>query len=238
MASYLIADLHLSAQRPDLVRAFCCFCQQISDDAQALYILGDFFEAWIGDDYYDQTIEQVSLALQALKQQGCALYFIHGNRDFLLGDDFAQAAGLKILASDEVYHIENLSVILAHGDEYCWDDSDYQKFRKLVRNPWVQGAYRALPLRWRLTIANKARDRSKTDNQRKSQAIMDVSAHAIDDAFQRHGSQAKLMIHGHTHRPNIHRDKDSTRVVLGDWGASLWYVRIADHDWQLVEQAL
>lgn len=249
MASYLIADLHLSTQRPDLIRAFCHFCEQIAGDATALYILGDFFEAWIGDDYQDSAIEEINHALIALRQQDCQLFFMHGNRDFLVGQTYAKQVGIQILASDQVYHIENRPVILAHGDEYCWDDHDYQKFRRLVRNPIIQFAYRAMPLRVRLSIANKARQKSKAGNAHKSSQIMDVSASAITDAFDRHNSPAKhtagnakidLMIHGHTHRPNTHANEgaNTTRLVLGDWGDSLWFVKLTEADWQLVHQPI
>lgn len=243
MASYLIADLHLSTQRPDLIRAFCHFCQQISADANALYILGDFFEAWIGDDYQDSATEQVNKALSTLHQQGCQLYFMHGNRDFLVGQTFANKVGMQILESDQVYQIENREVILAHGDEYCWDDIDYQKFRRIVRSPLIQFAYTALPLSVRLKIANKARQKSKQGHSHKSSEIMDVAPRAITDAFKRHRSTTQeidLMIHGHTHRPRVH-DADASRavrVVLGDWGDSLWFVKITQDNWQLVDQPI
>lgn len=241
MASYLIADLHLSAQRPDLVRAFCHFSQQISADAKALYILGDLFEVWIGDDHQDATILEINQALRHLAQTGCKLYFIHGNRDFLVGKQYTNQVGLTILNSDRVYQIDNIQVILAHGDEYCWDDLDYQKFRKIVRNPVIQWLYKALPLATRQAIANKARRQSTAGQRKKSLQIMDVTPAAITDAFHRHSDIAKhpiqLMIHGHTHRPKIHK-ADHTRVVLGDWGKALWYVRIEGSNWELIEQQI
>ncbi|WP_158583913.1 UDP-2,3-diacylglucosamine diphosphatase [Salinibius halmophilus] len=243
MASYLIADLHLSAQRPDLVRAFCQFCQQISLDAQALYILGDLFEAWIGDDYQDAAIVEINQSLLKLKNAGCQLYFIHGNRDFLVGEQYANQVGITILNSDQVYPIEDIQAILAHGDEYCWDDTSYQRFRKVVRNPAVQWLYNALPLATRQAIANKARRQSKAGQANKSMQIMDVTPAAITDAFARHNHSSKaghpinLMIHGHTHRPNVHT-AENTRIVLGDWGKSLWYVCVTGSNWELVEQPI
>ncbi|AHG21501.1 UDP-2,3-diacylglucosamine hydrolase [Chania multitudinisentens RB-25] len=219
MNTLFIADLHLCAQEPAITAGFLRFLQREAVHADALYILGDLFEAWIGDDDPEPLHAEIAAALKMLQQAGTPCYFIHGNRDFLLGKRFAQASGMVLLPEQQVIERYGRKILIMHGDTLCTDDQAYQEFRRKVHNTWLQKLFLALPLRWRLKIAATMRARSQHTNQYKSEAIMDVNPQAVEQAMLRHHVQ--WLIHGHTHRPAVHQltlnDTTAHRVVLGAW---------------------
>ncbi|ANI28391.1 UDP-2,3-diacylglucosamine hydrolase [Yersinia entomophaga] len=219
MRTLFIADLHLSVQEPAITAGFLRFLQREAIHANALYILGDLFEAWIGDDDPLPLYRQVASALKDLHHRGIPCYFIHGNRDFLVGKRFAAESGMMLLPEEQTLELYGRKILILHGDTLCTDDADYQHFRRRVHNPIIQWLFLSLPLSWRLRIAASMRKNSQQNNKDKSEAIMDVNNAAVIDAFQRNG--VEWMIHGHTHRPAIHplklADKTVHRAVLGAW---------------------
>ncbi|MFC0226874.1 UDP-2,3-diacylglucosamine diphosphatase [Serratia aquatilis] len=219
MNTLFIADLHLCEQEPAITAGFLRFLQREAVHADALYILGDLFEAWIGDDDPAPLHGEIAAALQALQNAGVPCYFIHGNRDFLLGKRFAAISGLTLLPEEQVVELYGRRMLIMHGDTLCTDDQAYQEFRQKVHNTWIQRVFLALPLRWRLKIAAKMRERSQQTNRYKSAAIMDVNPEAVEQALLRH--DVHWLIHGHTHRPAVHKlalsRGEAHRAVLGAW---------------------
>lgn len=211
-----IADLHLCQEEPAITAGFLHFLQREAPHCDALYILGDLFEAWIGDDDPNPLHQQVASALRALP---VPVYFIHGNRDFLVGRRFARASGMTLLPEEQVLTLYGHRLLIMHGDTLCTDDAGYLRFRAKVHNPWIQRLFLALPLWVRKRIAARMRADSKQANQHKSQSIMDVNQDAVVTTMQRH--QVPLLIHGHTHRPAIHtlplQGETAQRAVLGAW---------------------
>jgi len=219
---WIAADLHLSAHTPDTCRAFLQFLDAASTRADAVFLCGDIFDAWIGDDQINQdpTPWLVSI-IQTLQRTAARipLWLMQGNRDFLLGSAFAHTVGAQLLPDPVILHTDAGPVLLSHGDQYCTDDRAYQRLRRIVRNPVVQRLYLALPLHTRRRIATWLRHRSQAAQREKRDAIMDVNANAIVQALRVSG--VSCMIHGHTHRPATHAlDVDGRRcqrVVLSDW---------------------
>ncbi|MEG3128615.1 UDP-2,3-diacylglucosamine diphosphatase [Pantoea cypripedii] len=211
-----IADLHLCQDEPAITAGFLHFLQREAHQCDALYILGDLFEAWIGDDDPNPLHQQIAAALKALP---VPKYFIHGNRDFLLGQRFAAACGMTLLPEEQVLTLYGQRLLIMHGDTLCTDDEGYQRFRAKVHQRWLQKLFLALPLRLRMRIAARMRANSKQANQHKSLSIMDVNQQAVIEAMTR--QQVRLLIHGHTHRPAIHefvlQAENAQRVVLGAW---------------------
>ncbi|PJG85947.1 UDP-2,3-diacylglucosamine diphosphatase [Conservatibacter flavescens] len=231
--TYFIADLHLSDNQPHLTQLFIDFMQQQAPNGQALYILGDLFDFWIGDDESSPLIEQVKTQIRQLTQQGIPCYFIHGNRDFLLGNAFAKACGLQLLPDYHIIDLYGTPTLLCHGDTLCTDDIAYQRYRQKVHQKWRQWFFLHLPLKVRLKIAEKIRHKSKTDKQYKSPKIMDVNAHAVQEAFTHFHVQQ--MIHGHTHRQNIHQiPPHFQRIVLGDWGETASILAVTEDSIQFL----
>lgn len=217
MVTYFIADLHLSDERPDIVEAFSQFLHTDAYQAEAVYILGDLFEVWVGDDIHSETSDRVARELSALTSAGIPCYFIAGNRDFLLGKRYFDACGVKELADETIIDLYGQRTMLLHGDIMCTRDEAYQKFRRRVHNRLIQWLFLHLPKKTRQHIAAKMRKHSQSENQSKDTAIMDVTPEEVTQRFQSY--QLTQMIHGHTHRPNIHypfRDQ-RVRIVLGDW---------------------
>jgi UDP-2,3-diacylglucosamine hydrolase len=217
--TYFISDLHLSAERPDITQCLLEFLQQKAPGADALYVLGDLFEMWIGDDDVNAFTTRVSSAFRELADLGVAIYFIHGNRDFLIRSRFAQRSGIKLLPEHCVIDLYNTPTLIMHGDELCTRDVEYQKFRKKARGWWWPRLMLSLPLSTRRKIAEKGRQTSQANQQKLSQDIMDVTESEVSKVMIEHN--VTRLIHGHTHRPAIHEidvaGKTSQRIVLGDW---------------------
>ena len=218
--SLFISDLHLTAERPATNARFFHFLEDTAARAEALYILGDFFEAWVGDDALTSPLySAVAAALKALAERGVRVYVMHGNRDFLLGEDFCRASGAALLSEPHVADLYGQSTLLMHGDALCTDDVDYQHFRRMVRDPAWQAAFLRRPLAEREAMARALRNRSEQIKGDKQPEIMDVNAGAVEAAFRRHGT--KRLIHGHTHRPARHGvcvdGVACERWVLPDW---------------------
>lgn len=211
------------------------FLDNETTGADALYILGDLFEFWLGDDVPSTCSMEVAAAMSRLVDKGLPCYFIHGNRDFLLQDAYAYSAGLTLLPEEHVIDLYGERVLLMHGDSLCTDDLPYQQFRTMVRNPAWQQEFLARPPQERLQIALQARDASAEHKGNVEMAIMDVNATEVDSAFERHDVQK--MIHGHTHRPAIHDlavgDKTAQRIVLGDWYTQSSVLRVTPERYEL-----
>jgi UDP-2,3-diacylglucosamine hydrolase len=219
MATLFISDLHLDPELPDITSQALAFLDSETRDADALYILGDLFDAWVGDDDPEPEKRRVVAALRRLTDTGLPCYFMHGNRDFLVGEGFAEASGCTLLADPTIVELHGTRVLLMHGDTLCTDDHEYQAFRKMVRNPDWQHTILARPLAERLALARQLRDTSAASMAGKPQEIMDVNQDAVVAAMREHGIYT--LLHGHTHRPAIHRfetdGRDAVRIVLGDW---------------------
>ena len=213
----VIADLHLEADRPDITQCFFDFLSQLtqhSADYEALYILGDLFEVWFGDDNPSPFNQEVAEKLKHTSES-LPIYFIHGNRDFLLGKQYAKRSGMILLPEHHQIRAFGKSILLMHGDQLCLDDVDYQKFRRTSRKWWWQTLMLSLPLSFRMNKARKIREKSKDSKMQKSADIMDVAEYEVTRVIAEH--QCDWLIHGHTHRPNIHQYDDKQRIVVGDW---------------------
>jgi UDP-2,3-diacylglucosamine hydrolase len=229
MTTLFISDLHLDPSRPHITRLFVEFVETEASKANALYILGDLFEAWIGDDVPGEVGDTVASALAALHARGAPSFFIHGNRDFLLGDAYARHAHLTLLPDPSLVHIEGQDVLLMHGDVLCTDDAPYQKFRDETRTPHWQRSFLSRPIEERRRFAEQARAESNRYTRLVGDAITDVNADAVRRSFERHAT--RRIVHGHTHRPFVHRldaaNGTLERIVLGDWYEQGSVLRIA-----------
>lgn len=212
-----ISDLHLQAGLPHTTQAFHDFLTQQASRVGRLYLLGDIFEYWAGDDDLDTPYHRAIVdALRRVSDSGVQVFWIAGNRDFLAGSAFAAAAGLTMLDDPHVIHLAGRAITLAHGDAQCTDDTAYMAFRTQVRQPAWQRQFLAMPLTQRKTIIENLRRSSKDAVREKSCDIMDVNANAIRNLYHSTGTQ--ILIHGHTHRPALHVDEDGRlRYVLPDW---------------------
>lgn len=219
MNTLFISDLHLDAERPDGIARFVRFIERETPTTKALYILGDLFEAWIGDDVTDAEFKPVIGALADLKRRGIPCFFMHGNRDFLIGKRFATATGCRLLDDYEVIEVAGERVLLTHGDLLCTDDKPYMALRALVREPEWQRDFLAKPIDERRAFADDLRDKSRAAVAEKPPEIMDVNQQTVESVMRDHG--VDLLLHGHTHRPGIHRftldGSKATRIVLGAW---------------------
>ena len=226
MSTLFISDLHLTEERPEANERFIEFVEETARRAEALYILGDFFEYWIGDDDLEQPFNAVIAALLAsLTRGGVRLYFMHGNRDFLVGDRFCAATGASLLPDPVVHEIQGVHTLLVHGDTLCTDDVEYQAWRRKARDPAFQADFLAKPLAERRRLILLMREKSKEVVQGKPAEIMDVNAQAVIEALRRHG--VRRLIHGHTHRPGRHPvGSDGERWVLPDWYGRGGYLEI------------
>ena len=235
--TYFIADLHLAQNRPDITACFLAFLKNEAPKAQVLYILGDLFEYWIGDDDDSLFILDISQAIKALSALGCKIYFIHGNRDFLLGKRFAKQSGMQLLPEVTLIDLYGKPVIIMHGDTLCTRDVSYQAFRKKSRSWWWQTMIKSLPLFVRRKIANNYRDQSATATAMKSQDIMDVTPSEVVQCLEQYQSQ--ILIHGHTHRPAIHEiiaNKNAAkRIVLGDWYEQGAWLKVTPDTMELMD---
>ena len=227
MIDLFISDLHLDEQRPDCVDCLESFLAVDARRADRLFILGDLFEAWIGDDVETTLTNRVAAALKVCADSGTAIYFVAGNRDFLLGQAYAARAGMTVLTEPvQVQHGE-LDITLLHGDVLCTDDVEYQHFRARVRNPAWQSQFLSQSVADRIKFAREARQASEQHTDSTAAEIMDVNLDTVREYMLSH--QTDFIIHGHTHRPDIHQFElnhfSATRIVLGDWydqGSVLW----------------
>tara|TARA_B100000214_G_scaffold349390_1_gene302227 strand:- start:820 stop:1569 length:750 start_codon:yes stop_codon:yes gene_type:complete len=228
-----ISDLHLSENLPSITEGFFKFLKTASQEFSHLYILGDLFEVWIGDDNNSELALKVMQKINRATRNGLEVFFMHGNRDFLCGQDFAKKSNLKILPDPFFMNFFNLKIALSHGDDFCTNDHKYIKFKEEVRSQKWQKNFLQKSLDERLRIASNMRDASQNDNNHKDASIMDVTPSAVDRFFAKH--KVDLLIHGHTHRPYVHQNNLGTRVVLGDWDETGWCLMIDDKKKELSE---
>jgi len=228
VSTLFIADLHLSEERPHIIRLFRDFLKGEARQADALYILGDLFEAWLGDDAVPPGMVDVLHDINHLTKRGVPVYVMVGNRDFLLGAGFETLTGCTLLPDPSIVNLYGTDTLLMHGDTLCTDDIEYQTIRKQIRSPQWQQAILAKSIEERVQIAREARTESRTRTREKSDDIMDVNVQAVENAFHTH--KVTRLIHGHTHRPAVHEstvnDKTITRIVLGDWYNTASVLRI------------
>lgn len=219
MSTLFISDLHLSGERENITELFIQFLDQRASVADALYILGDLFEVWPGDDMIQPDYQQSISKMKQLSDNGIPLYVMQGNRDFLMAEQFAAVSGATLIEDPTVIDLYGTQTLLMHGDTLCSDDVDYQKFRKMVRDPLWKADFFAKPNEERLAMTSKYRKISKTETARKTMEIMDVNQQTVEQAMLKENIQQ--LIHGHTHRPAIHNftvnNKEMKRIVLGDW---------------------
>lgn len=236
MSVYFVSDLHLKPERPDLTRAFLHFLHTIQEDADSLFLLGDIFEAWIGDDAPTPGLESLITQLKSLSDNGCKIFFQHGNRDFLVGELFMQMIGATLLPEVTTEHLPVGDAVILHGDQLCTDDQEYMQFRSLVRDSAWQQEFLSKSLEERLSIARQLRDTSKQRTTEKSDYITDVNPHTVKQTLD--DSKVTLMIHGHTHRPAIHEidlnGQQAKRIVLGDWDQLGWYLKVDSDGFDLI----
>jgi UDP-2,3-diacylglucosamine hydrolase len=217
--TYFISDLHLEESRPNITQKFLSFLNQCDASVDALYILGDLFEVWIGDDEDSLFHREIKQALKIASNKGLPIYFMYGNRDFLIGKKFLRETGCTLLADEEKISLYGTSVLLMHGDTLCTRDEVYMKARKLGRNRLLQFLFLLTPLTLRKKYANKMRAKSKNHTQTISKEIMDVTQVEVKNVMRKH--KVNLLIHGHTHLPNTHYflidGAHSERIVLSAW---------------------
>jgi UDP-2,3-diacylglucosamine hydrolase len=238
LVTYFIADLHLAQNRPDITDCFLRFLKNEATQAQTLYILGDLFEAWVGDDDDSTYLATVAKALTTLSNFGTTIYYIHGNRDFLLGSRFAKKSGMILLPEIDLIDLYGQSVVIMHGDTLCTRDVAYQDFRKKSRSWWWQAMVKSLPLFVRKKIAANYRKKSAAATSIKPQEIMDVTPLEVVKCLEHYQSQ--LLIHGHTHRPAVHElianNKKAERIVLGDWYEQGAWLKVTPQGMELLNR--
>ena len=231
MRTLFISDCHLTPDKPEIIEGFRRFINREASSADELYILGDLFEYWIGDDHLDDAVLQVLNDLRAASDQ-LPIYFLHGNRDFLIGNDFAKKTGCQILNAPVVIDLHGTPTLIMHGDELCSDDRAHQIYRVISRHPVTRAIWNHMSYRWRLRIANRIRRQSKRNMQRKSLEIMDVNRETVVRVMQQFS--VTQLIHGHTHRPAVHQvelpnaNVIGKRIVLGDWNQQADILSVED----------
>jgi UDP-2,3-diacylglucosamine hydrolase len=219
LTTLFISDLHLEGARPEIGAQFLTFLQQEAVRAEALYILGDLFEYWIGDDDPNRHYADMKMAIRTVADGGVPVFFMHGNRDFLIGERFAAETNVQLLPDPYRFELYGEDVLLSHGDALCTDDLKYQEVRAITRNPAWQAMMLKKPLEERQAIARQARADSMAHGGSIDPQISDVNQGAVKQLFRAHG--VRILLHGHTHRPAVHRFQldgaPATRIVLGDW---------------------
>jgi len=226
-----ISDLHLMPERPQTMKLFTSFLEDVVADADALYILGDFLEVWWGDDDPATAYSDVFTSLAKLStKNNTEVFLMHGNRDFMIGDGLAKRCNFEIINDPHKINMQGTDALLMHGDTLCIDDVEYQKFRQMVRSKEWQQQFLSKTLKERFQIAKAIREKSQQSTKEKDEYIMDVNQEETDKVFL--DNNTNLIIHGHTHRPAIHHrkidSKDTTRIVLGDWHDTASYLRVND----------
>jgi len=232
MSTLFISDLHLDSSRPQVTQAFYRFLDERTDNTEALYILGDFFEAWIGDDDDAELCLEVKARLKSLSQQ-TQVYIMHGNRDFLYGPKFCQDTGATLLNDPCLIDLYGIPTLLMHGDSLCTDDQEYMAFRQQARSPQWQQQLLSQPLIARRALAAQLRQQSKSMSALKAEDIMDVNASEVASQLNTHNCHR--LIHGHTHRPARHKlaELNAERIVLGDWHDKAWCIEATEQDLKL-----
>lgn len=235
--SLFISDLHLDQEDPVIMSRFIEFMERVAPQAEYLYILGDFFETWIGDDDKTPFNHEISRRLKSLNKEGIPIYFMHGNRDFLIGKKYASQSGFEIIPDPCVITLYNKRIVLTHGDMLCTNDIRHQKYRNVMLNPKTQFCLLHLPLWVRRKIAKRLRQKSGQHHKHAPSYIMDITETEAIKLLQ--SSDSNLMIHGHTHRPKVHIIQQDntrfTRVVLGAWHDNADYLKLyADGEYELM----
>lgn len=239
-----ISDLHLDTDTPGLLQSLLAVLHDRAAGADALYILGDLFEAWVGDDDQSEIADAVATALMSLSQAGTAVYLMHGNRDFLLGDHYAARCGATLLPDPTVIECYGRRVALSHGDSLCTRDTAYMAFRKQMRDPAWQQAFLDRPLLERHMVAQQIRQKSQDANSQKASDIMDVTHQEVIKLMET--LQVNILIHGHTHRPGIHTIRlhdaingsdEAVRIVLGSWDQKAWVLEFSPDGYELMPMA-
>lgn len=235
MTRLFISDTHLHESRPAVTEGFFRFLEERASGAEALYILGDFFDSWIGDDDDSALVQDVTARVRAVASAGTHLYLMHGNRDFLMGEKFADAIGAELLADPTIINLYGRSTLLMHGDTLCTRDEAYMAFRRQVRSTQWQSEVLSKPLEERRHMAQQLRKQSASMNSNKAQDIMDVTPEEVLRVMRR--DRTPLLIHGHTHRPGRHpvnlEQTSAERIVLGDWHERGWCLRAEPEGLQL-----
>ena len=220
-STLFISDLHLDPASPGIARQFRAFLDGEARSADALYVLGDLFEVWLGDDDPDPAARDIVAALRRLTDSGVPCFVMHGNRDFLIGRRFCEETGARLIEDGTVVEVRGERVLLMHGDLLCTDDTSYQRLRRIVRNPVAQWVVRRLSLVRRRALASRMREGSRMHIGTAAPEIMDVNTQAVADVFRASG--IRTLVHGHTHRPAVHElvvdGEPVRRIVLGDWHA-------------------
>ncbi len=242
MKSILISDLHLEESRSDISAAFFAFCEQhlLNDkiqDVEAFYILGDFFEVWIGDDYETPFIASIKNVLKKVSAKISQCYFQHGNRDFLISERFCAETGFKLLAEEHTFSYAGKQILLMHGDSLCTLDTEYMQARQLLRSEFFQKEVLSKSVEERLKLAAQLRSASKHANAGKTMNIMDVTPQEVINIMEKH--QSDILIHGHTHRPALHDVKtahnaQAKRIVMSDWETHIRYIEISEFNIELL----
>ena len=229
MTTIFISDLHLDKDRPKVIRYFIDFLNNLESDIESLYILGDFVEYWVGDDDPGDGLEEVFNSIKK-KSNSIPIYFMHGNRDFMISEKFCNHHGMKFLKDPTKIKLHGKKILLMHGDTLCIDDIEYQKFRTMVRSPLWQNEMLKKSLEERINLAKMLRAKSLSETGTKDEVIMDVNNDEVISQLKKHN--VDMIIHGHTHRPNIHKiiseDREYKRIVLGDWYDKSFILRISD----------
>ena len=233
MRSYFVSDIHLSNENKALSDAFINFLNDIKGSCSQLFILGDLFEIWIGDDDDNLFHKDIKTILSEFVLDGPEVFFMHGNRDFLIGKTFANEVGISIISDPYSLDINGLKTILSHGDFLCTDDSDYIEFRNNVRSEEWQKDFLAKSIDERNEIANLLRSESKNATSEKSLEITDANLETVNNFIQENNPD--IFIHGHTHRPKILEHNSTKRVILGDWDKCGWYLSIEENSLNLKE---
>jgi len=233
MKRIFISDLHLDASREDLTRAFTRFLSEQCQTIDELYLLGDFFELWLGDDEESALINEV---IGALSNLPCEVFIMHGNRDFLIGEAFCNAAGAKLLTDPCSINLGDQPALLMHGDSLCTRDEEYMKARILLRSDTFQKDFLSKPIQERRIIAQQIRGKSVQVSREKAEDIMDVTLEEVSKVMDQAGTS--ILIHGHTHRPAVHevalQSGPGTRYVLGDWHTSTKFLRANGAELELI----
>ena len=224
MSSCFISDLHLDNKHEEIKKAFFKFLESEASEFENLYILGDLFEVWIGDDFEDDFTREVISELKKFSLKDKNIFIMHGNRDFLLGEKFAEKCGAKLISDPLILDKEEKKIMLSHGDIFCTDDVEYQSFKEKVRNEKWQKEFLSKDLKDREEIAKNLRNESAMKNSKKEDYLMDVNKTEVEKIARE--NEVEILIHGHVHRPKIHNEVFGQRIVLGDWNKKYWFISL------------